>query len=216
MSIIREFIDENTNLTSRINGCDDASITALRAVTGMTNSTSTFPAARFRPAPRFDASARPRQSPPGGGLGGRRLSPRDASIDVRTAIESSIARSRGAPGRRVGGRAARHARDPDLANAGIFATFRVAEGCKKFANRAVSARDVLFVFFAHLQLLFAASPFSRLAVDNICGVAAEFRTGKSDLSFGDYDYGAFSMDATAELANGLNHAYMLILSLIHI
>ena len=75
---------------------------------------------------------------------------------------------------------------------------------------AASARGVLFVFFAHLQLLFAASPFSHLAVDNICGVAAEFRTGKSDLSFGDYDYGAFSMDATAELANGLNHAYMLI------
>ena len=98
-------------------GCDDASITALRSLSGMTNATSTFPAARFRPAPRFDASACPRQSPPGGGLGGRRLSPRDASIDVRTAIESSIARSRGAPGRRVGGRAARHARDPDLANA---------------------------------------------------------------------------------------------------
>ena len=32
-------------------GCDDASITALRSLSGMTNATSTFPAARFRPAP---------------------------------------------------------------------------------------------------------------------------------------------------------------------
>ena len=51
MSIIRDFIDENTGLPSSINGCDDASITALRSLSGMTNETSTFPAARFRPAP---------------------------------------------------------------------------------------------------------------------------------------------------------------------
>lgn len=143
-------------------GCDDASITALRSLSGMTNATSTFPAARFRPAPRFDASACPRQSPPGGGLGGRRLSPRDASIDVRTAIESSIARSRGAPGRRVGGRAARHARDPNLANAtcGIFATFRVAEGCKK-SQIGRFRRAVYFLYFSLTSNSSSPLPLSR-------------------------------------------------------
>ena len=44
-------LDESTLPPSRIMGCDDASITALRSLSGMTNATSTFPAARFRPAP---------------------------------------------------------------------------------------------------------------------------------------------------------------------
>ena len=67
----------------------------------------------------------------------RRLSPRDASLDVRPAIESSIARSRGAPGRRVGGRAARHSRDPNLATATPAAFSRpfASQGTVKFANR---------------------------------------------------------------------------------
>ena len=43
-------LDESTLPPSRIMGCDDASITALRAVS-VSNATSTFPAARFRPAP---------------------------------------------------------------------------------------------------------------------------------------------------------------------
>ena len=138
-------LDESTLPPSRIMGCDDASITALRSLSGMTNATSTFPAARFRPAPRFDASACPRQSPPGGGLGGRRLSPRDASIDVRTAIESSIARSRGAPGRRVGGRAARHARDPNLANATPAGFSRPFASQKDVRNSQIGA--VYFCIF---------------------------------------------------------------------
>lgn len=131
-------------------GCDDASITALRSLSGMTNATSTFPAARFRPAPRFDASACPRQSPPGGGLGGRRLSPRDASIDVRTAIESSIARSRGAPGRRVGGRAARHARDPNLANATPAGFSRPFASQKDVRNSQIGRfrRAMYFLYFS--------------------------------------------------------------------
>ena len=139
-------LDESTLRPSRTMGCDDASKAALLALSGMTTETGTFPAARFRPAPRFDASACPRQSPPGGGLGGRRLSPRDASIDVRSAIEPSIAQSRGAPGRRVGGRAARHARDPNLATA-ASAGFSRPFVSQRVANRGGFGARCTFCIF---------------------------------------------------------------------
>jgi hypothetical protein len=121
-------------------GCDDASKAALRALSGMTNATSTFPAARFRPAPRFDfdTSARPRQPPPGGGLGAapplpsRRLD-RRASRD--RVIDRAIARRTGTPRRRSCRAPLARSEPRHRHSCGVFATFRVAEGTVKFAFR---------------------------------------------------------------------------------
>ena len=114
-------------------GCDDASKAALLALSGMTNATGTFPAARFRPAPRFDASARPRQPSPGGGLGAAPPLP-SRRLDRRAfrdrAIDRAIARRTGTP-RRRSRRAPRARSEPRHRRfCGLFATFRVAEGCK--------------------------------------------------------------------------------------
>ena len=136
-------------------GCD-ANSTAALAEAGVTAESSTFPAARFRPAPRFVESARPRPPPPGGGLGEAPPLPRDASSDARPAIDSSIARSRGASRRRVGGRIARHARDPNPGTVAHAAAFSL---CATFHDRKGMQIDPalpgIFLFFfspAHLVL----------------------------------------------------------------
>ena len=119
-------------------GCDDASKAALLALSGMTTETGTFPAARFRPAPRFDASARPRQPSPGGGLGAAPPLP-SRRLDRRAfrdrAIDRAIARRTGTPRRRSCRAPLARSEPRHRHSCGVFATFRVAEGCKKFANR---------------------------------------------------------------------------------
>lgn len=142
-------------------GCDETSTAALVSA-GLTNETSTFPAARFRPAPRFVESARPRPPPPGGGLGEAPPLPRDASSDARPAIDSSIVRSRGASRRRVGGRIARHARDPNPGTVAHAAAFSL---CATFHDRKgmqMGRFPEFFFFFSHLLTLYSLpSPLSR-------------------------------------------------------
>ena len=153
-------LDESTLQPSRTMGCDDASKAALLALSGMTNATGTFPAARFRPAPRFDASARPRQPSPGGGLGAAPPLP-SRRLDRRAfrdrAIDRAIARRTGTP-RRRSRRAPRARSEPRHRRfCGLFATFRVAEGCKSGRLR----RAVYFLYFSLTSNSSSPLPLSR-------------------------------------------------------
>ena len=153
-------LDESTLRPSRTMGCDDASKAALLALSGMTTETGTFPAARFRPAPRFDASARPRQPSPGGGLGAAPPLP-SRRLDRRAfrdrAIDRAIARRTGTP-RRRSRRAPRAKSEPRHRRfCGLFATFRVAEGCKSGRLR----RAVYFLYFSLTSNSSSPLPLSR-------------------------------------------------------
>ena len=141
-------------------GCDAASKAALLALSGMTTETGTFPAARFRPAPRFDASARPRQPSPGGGLGAAPPLP-SRRLDRRAfrdrAIDRAFARRTGTP-RRRSRRAPRARPEPRHRRfCGLFATFRVAEGCKSGRLR----RAVYFLYFSLTSNSSSPLPLSR-------------------------------------------------------
>jgi len=156
-------LDESTLQPSRTMGCDDASKAALLALSGMTTETGTFPAARFRPAPRFDASDRPRQPSPGGGLGAAPPLP-SRRLDRRAfrdrAIDRAFARRTGTP-RRRSRRAPRARPEPRhrrfCAFCGLFATFRVAEGCKSGRLR----RAVYFLYFSLTSNSSSPLPLSR-------------------------------------------------------
>lgn len=142
-------------------GCDAASKAALLALSGMTTETGTFPAARFRPAPRFDASARPRQPSPGGGLGAAPPLP-SRRLDRRAfrdrAIDRAIARRTGTP-RRRSRRAPRARSEPRHRRfCGLFATFRVAEGCKSGGRLR---RAVYFLYFSLTSNSSSPLPLSR-------------------------------------------------------
>ena len=180
-------------------------IAALRGISGLEQCDESVPRRRFRPAPvlmlRLVRDNR-RPAVVSAGAASPLAPPRSTCVPRSSHRSRDRAAHRDAASEVV----PRATRRPNLANA-LLRDFRDLSRRRRDAGSqigAVSARGVLFVFFAHLQLLFAALPFSRLAVDNICGVAAEYRTGKTGLSFGDYDYGAYSLEATAELAHGLN------------